>query len=161
MYGENTNYNVLSGHKSAVLEVKWRKKNPSSIVSCSADKTIGIWDSNKGRCIRKLTEHKGIVNTCDVADNDSNLVVSGSDDNTARLWDDRSKWQVSAMQHTYQVTSVAMDSEGSTVYTGGIDNIIRYIICIQFFLLFLGHLFMFIGIFCSLDGGIFVMSANQ
>jgi len=125
VYGDNLNYNVLSGHKSAVLEVKWRKKDPSNIISCSADKTLGVWDSNKGRCIRKLTQHNGIVNTCAIGDNVPNLIVSGSDDNTARLWDDRSKWQVAVMPHTYQVTSVAVDSEGETVYTGGIDNIIR------------------------------------
>ena len=38
--GESKNYNVLAGHKNAVLEVKWSSAS-NTIVSCSADKTVG------------------------------------------------------------------------------------------------------------------------
>lgn len=44
VYGECRNYNVLSGHKNAVLEVQWTYDS-SQIVSASADKTVGIWDA--------------------------------------------------------------------------------------------------------------------
>lgn len=45
-FGENKNYNVLTGHKNAVLELKWLSE--INIVSCSADKTLSSWDANKG-----------------------------------------------------------------------------------------------------------------
>lgn len=125
VYGENTNYNVLAGHKNAVLQVKWNQVIPHQLVSCSADKTVAVWDGNKGQCIRKLIEHKSIVNSLDNARNDANLLVSGSDDSSALLWDARSKTSVATMKHQYQVTAVAMRSDGEAVYTGGIDNIIR------------------------------------
>jgi Prp8 binding protein len=125
VYGENSNYNVLTGHKNAVLEVKWNHVAPHQLVSCSADKTVAVWDGNKGQCIRKLTEHKGIVNSVANTRTLSHLLVSGSDDCSALLWDARSKAPVAAMRHSYQVTAVAMHSDGEAVYTGGIDNAIR------------------------------------
>ena len=36
--GDCKNYNVLHGHKNAVLEAKWLTE--TTIVSCSADKTV-------------------------------------------------------------------------------------------------------------------------
>ena len=38
--GESKNYNMLTGHKNAVLEVKWSPSS-GSLISCSADKTVG------------------------------------------------------------------------------------------------------------------------
>jgi len=125
VYGENSNYNVLTGHKNAVLEVKWSHVTPHQLMSCSADKTVAIWDGNKGHCIRKFTEHQSIVNSIANARTVADLLVSGSDDTSALLWDIRSKKSVAAMKHPYQVTAVAMHSDAEAVYTGGIDNIIR------------------------------------
>ena len=38
--GESKNYNMLTGHKNAVLEVKWSPSS-GSLISSSADKTVG------------------------------------------------------------------------------------------------------------------------
>ena len=124
VYGDNQNYNVLTGHRNAVLEVKWSKLQPQQIVSCSADKTLVIWDANKGVSVRKLAEHKGIVNSCALAMESSNIIASGSDDNTAMLWDTRNKKKTGVLPHAYQVTAVCMNSNGEAVYTGGLDNTI-------------------------------------
>eukprot|EP01035_Chromulina_nebulosa_P026856 gene26856-35223_t len=103
VFGEGKNYNVLSGHKNAVLEVKWGTEQ--TIVSCSADKTVAIWNANLGTRVRKLTEHTGIVNSVDIAKNDPNVIASASDDCT--------------------VCSVCLSADGQYVFSGGIDNIIR------------------------------------
>lgn len=127
VFGEEcTNYNVLKGHKNAVLDVKWLPgmANASSLVSCSADKMVSLWDADKGSRLRKFVEHGAIVNCCNIDRRNPNVVVSGSDDCTAILWDIRSKNNVS-MFHDYQVTAVAITDGGNGVYTGGIDNIIR------------------------------------
>jgi Prp8 binding protein len=121
--GESKNYNVLNGHKNGVLEVKW--SSSSSLVSCSADKTVAIWDAIKGVRTRKLTDHSGIVNSCSIARDTPNIFASGSDDCTAIIWDQRSKRQLQSIYHDYQITSVCMTNDGNGVYTGGIDNIIR------------------------------------
>jgi Prp8 binding protein len=123
-FGECENYNVLSGHKNAVLEVHWESSG-SKIISCSADKTVGLWDARKGARIRRLAAHTGIVNSCSVALDAPDLFSSGSDDCTAMIWDTRDKSPIQTIWHDYQVTSVCMDREGGHLYTGGIDNIIR------------------------------------
>ena len=124
VYGSCKNYNVLSGHKNAVLEVKW-SNDGNSIISCSADKTVGLWDANKGQRIRKFAEHKSIVNSCSVSSQGPTIFVSGSDDCTAILWDSRSKSSILHLPHDYQITSVCISSDGQLVYSGSIDNNIR------------------------------------
>ena len=119
-----SNYNVLNGHKSAVLEVKW--KSPDSIVSCSADKTVAVWDTNKGIRVRKFTGHTSIVNSIAIAKDDTNIVASASDDCTVIVWDIRSKLPVCSVYHEYQVCSVELSHDGSQVFSGGVDNIVRY-----------------------------------
>jgi Prp8 binding protein len=117
------NYNVLSGHKNAVLQVCWPTVN--SIVSCSADKTVACWDSNKGMRTRKYLEHSAVVNACAVARDAPYMIASGSDDCTAILWDSRSRRSVGSLYHDYQVCAVALAHDATSVYTGGIDNVVR------------------------------------
>lgn len=123
-FGDCTNYNVLSGHKNAVLEVHWAPLS-SKIFSCSADKTLGVWDTMKGNRVRKLSTHSGIVNSCSSSSSSPDLLASGSDDCSALLWDTRNKLPIQTIWHDYQVTSVCLDQSGCGLYTGGIDNIIR------------------------------------
>lgn len=84
VYGDCRNYNVLSGHKNAVLEVHW---TPDCLLSCSADKTVALWDANKGTRVRKYGAHSGIVNSCSAARDQWGMFASGSDDCSARVWD--------------------------------------------------------------------------
>ena len=114
----------MTGHKGAVLELHWCERG--SIVSCSADKTVATWDANKGLRTRKFAEHTGIVNSCSVARDAPHLIASGSDDCTVVLWDARVKKSLSSIYHDYQVCSVCLSHDGTSVFTGGIDNIIRY-----------------------------------
>ena len=123
VYDNCKNYNVLSGHKSAVLQVCW--PTASSIVSCSADKTVACWDANKGMRTRKFLEHTAIVNSCSVAKDVPHLIASGSDDCTVILWDSRARRSVASIYHDYQVCSVCLSSDGQAVYAAGIDNVIR------------------------------------
>ena len=115
---------MLTGSKNAVLGVEWAS-NGNHIISCSADKTVSVWDANKGVRVRKFTDHEGIVNCLAVAKNDPCLFISGSDDCTAKIWDSRTKWAVQSIEHEYQVTSIAMADDGRCFFTGSIDNIIR------------------------------------
>lgn len=123
VYGECKNYNILEGHKNAVLEVHWPTK--SSLVSCSADKTVAVWDANKGIRTRRYSQHTAVVNSCSVSKNVTNTFASGSDDCTCLIWDQRSKYSVHSLQHDYPILSVCMNHEGTAIYTAGIDNIIR------------------------------------
>ena len=124
VFGECKNYNVLLGHKNAVLEAKWCQ-NGTNLVSCSADKTVCYWDGNKGKRVRRFSEHGGIVNCCSVVRDGSEIFASGSDDCSVILWDSRNKHSAGILYHDYQVTSVCLSSDGYQLFSGGIDNIIR------------------------------------
>ena len=124
VFGECTNFNVLAGHKNAILEMHWLSTG-THLVTCSADYTAAMWDAAKGCRIKKYVEHTGIVNCCGVAKSNPHMFATGSDDCTAILWDTRSKTSVATMYHNYQVTSLCMSADGATVYTGGIDNVVR------------------------------------
>ncbi|RYH10795.1 WD40 repeat domain-containing protein [archaeon] len=123
VFGNNQNYNVLSGHKNAILELKWKTDN--TLLTCSADKTVALWDSNRALRLRRFTEHTAIVNSCSACLGDMNLAASGSDDCTAIIWDSRTKESVMTAYHDYQVCAVQLSHDGQFLYTAGVDSIVR------------------------------------
>jgi Prp8 binding protein len=74
---------------------------------------------------RKLTDHGSIVNSCSIARDNHQIFASGSDDCTVIIWDERSKKQLQSIYHDYQVTAVCMAADGNSVFSGGLDNIVR------------------------------------
>lgn len=112
------NFNTLTGHKNAVLDCHWC--DDETIVTCSADKTVQLWDANTGTRLRKWQQHTGIVNACDTAS--EHTVVSASDDGSCFLWDRRQKSAVGELASDFPVTAVAADAQH--VYAAGIENMI-------------------------------------
>lgn len=62
----------------------------SELVSCGADKSVVMWDVSDGRVKRRLRQHAATVN-CVKYNEESSVVVSGSNDNTVCCWDTRSR----------------------------------------------------------------------
>jgi Prp8 binding protein len=98
--------------------VKWF----DNIYSASADKTAVMWDTYDFSRIRTYRGHDSHVNSIDVSDNS---VVTGSDDSTVKLWDTRQRNHTVSFNIGFQVTAVA--HTGSSVFFGGVDNVIRSI----------------------------------
>ena len=124
------NFNVLQGHKNAVLDCHWCDED--TVVTCGADKTVQLWDALTGKRLRKWQEHSGIVNACAVVSEDDAVVVSASDDGCCLLWDRRQKRSTGILSvaadyddttPSFPVTAVAAHSD--YVYTGGLDNLIH------------------------------------
>ncbi|ORX78344.1 WD40 repeat-like protein [Basidiobolus meristosporus CBS 931.73] len=122
-YGDCVNYGVLKGHTGAVLEVQW-SQDSKNVYSASADKSVGIWDVNTGVRIKRFRGHNSFVNSCAPQHKfaGSNVVVSGSDDRTVKIWDIRQKNAVDTLEQDYQVTAVTFSEAGDMVYTGSLDN---------------------------------------
>jgi len=116
------NYNVLEGHKNAVLDVAW-SADSDFVATASADKTLGWFDAKTGYRVKRCQGHSGIVNAIDTAKASSaKLFASASDDCTSKVWDARVRDASSTFDHDYQVTSVAFSDESHTIFTGSIDN---------------------------------------
>ncbi|XP_065063671.1 U5 small nuclear ribonucleoprotein 40 kDa protein-like isoform X2 [Rhopilema esculentum] len=124
VYGECENFAVLKGHTGAIMELHYFNDG-GTLVSCSTDKTIACWDYETGMRIKRLKGHSAFVNSCCPARRGPELIVSGSDDGTVKLWDRRKKGALQTFQNTYQVTSVCFNDTSDQVFSGGIDNIIK------------------------------------
>nr|CDS29015.1 U5 small nuclear ribonucleoprotein 40 kDa [Hymenolepis microstoma] len=123
-YGECANVAVMPGHGGAILDLAL-STDGELLYSASSDKTVAIWDLNVCQRVKKIRGHQNIVNSVSIARRGPQMIVSGSDDGTVRLWDRRQKTEVQNFQNTYQVLSVTFNDTAELIFSGGIDNIIK------------------------------------
>ena len=97
----------------------------NTLFSASTDKTVAIWDVEVGMRIKRLKGHTSFVNTCSSARRGPQLICSGSDDGTIKLWDARKRGVQQTFQNTYQVTATTFNDTAEQVISGGIDNDIK------------------------------------
>lgn len=106
--------------------------------TCSADKTIGVWDLVEGKRIKKYKDHEGVVNSIQAAHRGEEVIlalntlkyslqlfVTTSDDCTVRLWDERVKKAVDKTELNYQTTSAVFNDTNEYIFYGGVDNQIK------------------------------------
>ncbi len=74
---------------------------------------------------KKLTGHTGTINSVAFS-SDGKFVLSGSSDNTARLWNLATNDIKELKGHTNYVTSVAFSPDGKYALTGSADTTARY-----------------------------------
>ncbi|KAK0267677.1 hypothetical protein LTR35_016086 [Friedmanniomyces endolithicus] len=122
--GDCANYGMLSGHKSAVLDLHW-SRDSQVIYSASADATLASWDLTTAQRIRKHVGHEEVVNCLDVSKRGEEFLVSGSDDGSIGTWDPRQKAALDHIQTDYPITAVCLAEAGNELYSGGIDNAIK------------------------------------
>ncbi|XP_070533221.1 U5 small nuclear ribonucleoprotein 40 kDa protein-like [Ptychodera flava] len=121
VYGECENYAVLKGHTGAIMDLHY-STDGSTLFTASTDKTVALWDLHTGNRIKKLKGHTSFVNSCHPSRRGLQMVVSGSDDGTIKLWDTRKKGAIETFQNTYQVTGVSFNDTSDQIISGGIDN---------------------------------------
>lgn len=114
----NANYGVIEGHKSAVTSLRW-SDDSSTIVTSSADTTVGIWDTETGKRVRKCSLHTLCVNEVDI--NDNSTIVSCGDDGLINVWDQRQKLPTHVITTDFPITSILFDSHGKRLFASGID----------------------------------------
>jgi WD40 repeat protein len=85
-YFDNNYFNQITPnfHTSAIRHLKYLPYKNGYMASASHDRTVNIWDTQSWRSIRKYTMHTNRVFSLDQIDNDT--MVSGSLDNTTRIW---------------------------------------------------------------------------
>lgn len=73
-------------HGAGVIEAVWRRGSPL-VFSCTVSKEVRLWDARSGACLNTLTGHTDAVLCLAVGYPEAGAyLVSGSDDNTARVW---------------------------------------------------------------------------
>ncbi|CAN5543283.1 NB-ARC domain-containing protein [soil metagenome] len=83
---------ILRGHAGSVVTIvfspcplAWCGLSRSVFVSGSLDQTLGIWDAHSGEQLGSLTGHSAPVISAVFSANGA-LLISGSDDQTIRVW---------------------------------------------------------------------------
>ncbi|KAG0229372.1 hypothetical protein BGW42_001625 [Actinomortierella wolfii] len=120
-YGESNNYGIIKGHNATIVELQW-SRNGDMIFTASADKTCGVFDVETGERIKKFKGHTSFVNSCSPARRGVELLASGADDGSVKIWDLRAKDAVESFDSRYQITAVSFSEAGDLVFAGGIDN---------------------------------------
>ena len=125
---------TLEGHTGRVLSCALGGRSDSFCISASKDKTLRIWslnnilseDPSKRHvfCVGVLHGHQGRVFSCDVSDSD--MIASGSGDQSVKLWDIHSQSCVTTFTgHTAEVRRVVFCKSGSTLASASADKTVR------------------------------------
>ena len=85
----NGNYklsSILKGHLGSIICLKEFVKT-NTLISCSVDNTLKLWDIETLNCYMTLYGHKKSVLCCDVCDNKYDYeIISGGDDCNIIIW---------------------------------------------------------------------------
>jgi WD40 repeat protein len=81
---EGKQIRALGGHGRAVHKVIYHPKQPL-LITCSADNTLRMWNTDTGAAIRSMTGHTDWVYALALSP-DGNLLASGSYNGEVKLW---------------------------------------------------------------------------
>lgn len=110
-------------HKQAIHTTKWHPTDLTTLMSTSDDMTVRTWDLPSQDSVVKFTGHQDYVRSgAWMPGQSSGLLVSGSYDQTVRLWDPRASAKaVMTFKHAGPVEDVLALHSGTTILTAA-DN---------------------------------------
>jgi WD40 repeat protein len=74
-------------HEKSIKELQFAANETSQLVSIGAEGTLAVWDSENGLLDCRLTGHIGTVNCMTVNPVLEEIIATGGEDHTVRLWD--------------------------------------------------------------------------
>ncbi|ETO35757.1 WD-40 repeat protein, partial [Reticulomyxa filosa] len=105
---------ILNGHENWIMSVKYgSNKLVNTILSGSSDQSVRLWDIRSGQQTQVFNGHKNCVKAVEYSpfvvksnsgvSDSSNVICSGSFDNTIRFWDVRlNKGELYAIKENYK-----------------------------------------------------------
>lgn len=113
---------TLTGHIDKVCAVDVSKFSSRHVVSAAYDRTIKVWDLQKGYCTNTIIFHSN-CNSLSFS-MDGLTICSGHVDGNLRLWDVQTgKLMSEVAAHSQAVTSVSLSRNGNMILTSGRDNL--------------------------------------
>lgn len=115
---------ISVGFKDVLNVVKW-SNDCKFLISAGWDKILYVYSYDKQKVLAELSGHSGDV-TCIYYFQNQDLMVSGSTDNSVRLWDLGNK----RLDHIYtghrsRVTSISVNEEGEQIASGSWDKCVK------------------------------------
>jgi len=118
---------TLEGHGDWITQVAINPQFPEMLISSSRDKSLIIWSLNKdgGIPMKRLKGHNHFVSDV-VVSSCGQFCVSGSWDNTLRLWDlEKGVTSTRFVGHKHDVLSVAFSADNRQIISAGRDKSIK------------------------------------
>ncbi|PZV11636.1 MAG: hypothetical protein DCF22_14055 [Leptolyngbya sp.] len=124
-------FRVLRGHTGRIFSIAFapqpdaHRSTDQLLASGSGDRTIKLWNSHTGQCLRTLHGHTSWIWAI-AFHPDGNLLASGSYDHTVKLWDvNTGDCLYTLKDHTSCILSVAFSPNGQWLASGGYEQIIK------------------------------------
>ncbi|OMO51098.1 hypothetical protein COLO4_37813 [Corchorus olitorius] len=116
------------GHDDSVMGMACHGSG-GLLATSGADRKVLVWDVDGGFCTHYFKGHKGVVTSIMFhPDVNKNLLFSGSDDATVRIWDLTKecvkKCVATLEKHFSAVSSMAISEDGWTLLTAGRDKVV-------------------------------------
>ncbi|CAN1179515.1 Autophagy-related protein 16 [Linum perenne] len=113
---------TLTGHVDKVCAVDVSKVSSRHVISSAYDRTIKVWDLQKGYCTNTIMFPSNCNAVC--FGMDGQTICSGHVDGNLRLWDIQTGKLLSEVAaHSLAITSLSLSRNGSTILTSGRDNL--------------------------------------
>ncbi|XP_024518883.1 coatomer subunit beta'-1 [Selaginella moellendorffii] len=118
---------IFEGHSHYVMQVALNPKDTNTFASASLDRTIKIWNLGSPEPNFTLDAHVKGVNCVEYfTGGDRPYLITGSDDQTAKVWDYQTKACVQTLEgHTHNVSAVCFHPELPIIITGSEDGTVR------------------------------------
>ncbi|XP_063944059.1 autophagy-related protein 16 [Daucus carota subsp. sativus] len=113
---------TLTGHVDKVCAVDVSKFSSRHVASAAYDRTIKIWDLQRGYCTNTII----FPSNCNALSfgMDGHTICSGHVDGHLRLWDIQTGKLLSEVAaHSLAITSISLARNGNVILTSGRDNV--------------------------------------
>ncbi|MFQ6656424.1 hypothetical protein Gotur_026539 [Gossypium turneri] len=122
----NTHVGPTDSARNAI-RITSNQTGSNTFASASLDRTIKIWNLGSPDPNFTLDAHQKGVNCVDYfSGGDKPYLITGSDDNTAKVWDYQTKSCVQTLEgHTHNVSAVCFHPELPIIITGSEDGTVR------------------------------------
>ncbi|KAG5504125.1 hypothetical protein GH5_04988 [Leishmania sp. Ghana 2012 LV757] len=114
----------MTGHQGVVFHIQF-SPDGTMLASCSADKSVKLWNAEDGKFITTFRGHVAAVYHVSWS-LDSRMLVSGSKDTTVKLWSIAKRELIEDLSgHSDEIYATDWSPDGQKVATGSKDKRVR------------------------------------
>ncbi|NJM40060.1 MAG: WD40 repeat domain-containing protein [Anaerolineae bacterium] len=123
--GERTD-KVLASHSDAVVSVYF-SSDGNRLITCSADTTAKVWDSDSGQLLATLSGHKDVVTSAQFSADGKHIITVGGVHGQVFLWNGETYAKSASLQEGDEVVTTAQFERagGKRIATGDAAGVIR------------------------------------